>query len=68
MKQTLLETKHLSKSFSNGGTMQHILKNIDLTLFAGDFTVIMGGKRSGEIHVAVRAFGDGYAVAWHDFF
>ncbi len=48
MKQTLLETKHLSKSFSNGGTMQHILKNIDLTLFAGDFTVIMGASGAGK--------------------
>ena len=41
MKNILLKTEKLSKSFSNGGTMQHVLKNIDLELYQGDFTVIM---------------------------
>lgn len=38
MKNILLKTEKLSKSFSNGGTMQHVLKNIDLELYQGDFT------------------------------
>ncbi len=42
MREVLLKTEKLSKSFSNGGTMQHVLKNIDLQLYQGDFTVIMG--------------------------
>lgn len=48
MKQTLLETENLSKSFSTGGTLQHVLKNIDLKLYRGDFTVIMGASGAGK--------------------
>ncbi len=48
MKETLLRTEKLSKSFSNGGSMQHILKNIDLQLYKGDFTVIMGASGAGK--------------------
>ena len=42
MKKILLKTENLSKSFSSGGNLQHVLKNIDLELYQGDFTVIMG--------------------------
>ena len=48
MKQILLKTEKLCKSFSNGGSMQHVLKNIDLTLHKGDFTVIMGASGAGK--------------------
>lgn len=48
MKKILLKTDHLSKSFSNGGMMQHVLKNIDLELYQGDFTVIMGASGAGK--------------------
>lgn len=48
MKEILLKTENLSKSFSNGGTMQHVLKNIDLQLCRGDFTVIMGASGAGK--------------------
>ena len=48
MKEILLETEKLSKSFSNGGTMQHVLKNIDLQLYRGDFTGIMGASGAGK--------------------
>ncbi len=48
MKKTLLRTEKLSKSFSNGGAMQHVLKNIDLQLYQGDFTVIMGASGAGK--------------------
>ena len=48
MKETLLRTEKLSKSFSNGGAMQHVLKNIDLQLYKGDFTVIMGASGAGK--------------------
>ena len=54
MKNILLKTSQLSKSFSSGGRLQHVLKNIDLELYEGDFTVIMwargltGRKRSGS--------------------
>ena len=48
MKKILLETEGLSKSFSTGGTLQHVLKNIDLKLYEGDFTVIMGASGAGK--------------------
>ncbi len=48
MKEILLRTEKLSKSFSNGGAMQHVLKNIDLQLCKGDFTVIMGASGAGK--------------------
>ena len=48
MKKTLIKTKHLSKSFSTGGDLQHVLKNIDLELYQGDFTVIMGASGAGK--------------------
>ena len=57
MKEILLKTEGLSKSFSSGGALQHVLKNVDLELYKGDFTVIMG---------ASGAFGNGYAVARKD--
>lgn len=48
MRETLLKTEGLSKSFSNGGILQHVLKNIDLQLYKGDFTVIMGASGAGK--------------------
>ncbi len=48
MKEALIGTERLSKSFSNGGAMQHVLKNMDLTLYQGDFTVIMGASGAGK--------------------
>lgn len=48
MKQTLLKTENLSKTFSNGGQQQHVLKNIGLELYQGDFTVIMGASGAGK--------------------
>lgn len=48
MKKILLKTENLSKTFSNGGAMQHVLRNIDLELYQGDFTVIMGASGAGK--------------------
>ncbi len=48
MKKILLKAENLSKSFSNGGALQHVLKNIDLELYQGDFTVIMGASGAGK--------------------
>ena len=48
MKESLLTTEKLSKSFSNGGAMQHVLRNIDLQLYKGNFTVIMGASGAGK--------------------
>lgn len=48
MGKVLLKADNLSKSFSSGGTLQHVLKNIDLELYEGDFTVIMGASGAGK--------------------
>ncbi len=46
--QIILKTENLCKTFSNGGKQQHVLKNIDLELYKGDFTVIMGASGAGK--------------------
>lgn len=48
MKNVIIRTEKLSKSFSNKGTIQHVLKNIDLELYEGDFTIIMGASGAGK--------------------
>ena len=45
---SILKTEKLCKSFSNGGVQQHVIKNLDLEIFEGDFTVIMGASGSGK--------------------
>ena len=48
MTSSILKTKKLCKSFSNAGLQQHVIKNLDLEIFEGDFTVIMGASGSGK--------------------
>lgn len=48
MKDCIIRTEKLCKSFSNGGLQQHVLKNMDLEIYQGDFTVIMGNSGSGK--------------------
>lgn len=45
---SILRTSKLCKSFSNGGNMQHVIKNLDIDIYEGDFTVIMGASGSGK--------------------
>ena len=44
----IIETRKLSKTFSSGGVQQHVLKNLDLEIYDGDFTVIMGPSGAGK--------------------
>lgn len=48
MKETILSAKDLCKSFASNGTQNHVLDDISLELFEGDFTVIMGASGSGK--------------------
>lgn len=48
MNNVIISTKKLSKTFSNGGTQQHVLKNLDMEIYEGDFTVIMGSSGAGK--------------------
>ena len=47
-REIIVKTEKLSKSFSVGGTQQHIIKNLDLEIYKGDFTVIMGSSGAGK--------------------
>jgi len=48
MAGAILSTVKLCKTFSNGGLQQHVLKNLDLEIYEGDFTVIMGPSGAGK--------------------
>ena len=48
MKEAVIRTEKLCKTFSTGGRQQHVLKNLDLLIYKGDFTVIMGASGSGK--------------------
>jgi putative ABC transport system ATP-binding protein len=48
MSDVMIRTENLSKQFTTGSTSQQILKNIDLDIKRGDFTMIMGKSGSGK--------------------
>ena len=47
-KKIILSSKKISKSFSVEGKQNHILKNLDLDIYEGDYTVIMGASGAGK--------------------
>ena len=47
-KKIILKTDKLCKTFSHGGIQSHILKNLDVEIYDGDFTVIMGSSGAGK--------------------
>ncbi|MBR5421932.1 MAG: ABC transporter ATP-binding protein [Lachnospiraceae bacterium] len=47
-KNVILKAKDLSKTFSNESVQQHVLKNLNLEIYKGDFTVVMGNSGSGK--------------------
>lgn len=48
MKKTIIETRDLCKSFVVGKNANNVLKNINLSIYEGDFTIIMGSSGSGK--------------------
>lgn len=46
--EKILEIKNLCKSFSHDGGQIHVLSNLNLDIYEGDFTVIMGSSGSGK--------------------
>lgn len=48
MRNVILKTKQLSKSFKSGAKEQQVLKNLDIQIYGGDFTVIMGSSGAGK--------------------
>lgn len=47
-KDVIIKTEKVSKSFSVGGKQQHVIKNLDMEIRKGDFTVVMGASGSGK--------------------
>ena len=49
MKSKIIRTEKLCKTFSTGGgTKQEVLKNLDIEINEGDYTVIMGSSGAGK--------------------
>jgi putative ABC transport system ATP-binding protein len=48
MVTNIITTNKLCKTFSVGGLQQHVLRNLDLEIRQGDFTVIMGASGAGK--------------------
>ena len=46
--ETIMKVRGLCKSYSSDGVQNHVLRNIDLEINKGDFTVIMGSSGSGK--------------------
>ncbi len=44
----VIKTNKLCKSFSSGGKQTHVIKNLDMEIEKGSFTVIMGSSGSGK--------------------
>ncbi len=48
MGKSILKTKNLCKNFKAGDTEQKVLINLDLDIYEGDYTVIMGSSGAGK--------------------
>ncbi len=48
MKREVIKVQNLSRSFYFGGNKQDVLKDVNFSIYEGDFTVIMGASGSGK--------------------
>lgn len=48
MKKMIIKTELLCKSFISDGEINNVIKNLDLEIYEGEFTVIMGSSGSGK--------------------
>ncbi len=48
MSNTIIKANNLCKSFITGKTALNVIKNLNLDIYEGDFTVIMGSSGSGK--------------------
>lgn len=48
MRETMLSARRLSKTYVADGVQTHVLGDVDLELYEGDFTAVMGPSGSGK--------------------
>ncbi|PWW06586.1 putative ABC transport system ATP-binding protein [Paenibacillus cellulosilyticus] len=48
MKRAIIQGKNLCKTYSTGTEQFHAIRNLDIDVYEGDFTVIMGNSGSGK--------------------
>ena len=48
MKPIIIQAERLSTSYAAEGVQTHVLSNVDLALYEGDFTAVMGPSGSGK--------------------
>lgn len=48
MKDVIISARKLCKSFASNGVQNHVLTGIDLDIYKGDLTVVMGASGSGK--------------------
>lgn len=48
MKEIILSARDVQKVFANNGEMTQVLMNVNMDIYTGDFTVIMGSSGSGK--------------------
>ena len=48
MKDKIIEATGIQKTFANNGEQVHVLSGLDIDIYKGDFTVIMGSSGSGK--------------------
>ena len=63
VKETILSAKKLCKSFTANGVQNHVLTGIDLDVYKGDFTVVMGASGSGKSTLLYSLSGMGRATS-----
>lgn len=48
LKKVIIQAKNLCKTYSTGSEQFHAIRNLELEIYEGDFTVIMGNSGSGK--------------------
>lgn len=47
-KHPIIQGRHLCKTYASGSEQFHAIRNVDIDIYEGDFTVIMGNSGSGK--------------------
>lgn len=48
MRETILKAENVCKSFANNGFQNHVLEEVNVDIYEGDFTLVMGSSGAGK--------------------